>query len=160
MVKIRVKETAFGRDILDVLIEKQLQQVKFRELDVTQAISTVKSYLVKEFAPKKDEYPSKLKFLYPVNFDSARVLIAEYIAEFFQTGKIAVSELDTDFWLYTDHEIRQIILTEKEVDTLLRVLRKVQNPDHDMYARWKSQTERERWQAHIQAVYQVINQLK
>ena len=154
------KGCVFGHDLLEVLIDWQLKKVSFRELDVAQAISTMKSYLVSKFKRRKGECPSELRFLYPVYFDSARVLIAEYIAEFFQTGKIAVSELDTDFWLYIDHEIRQIILTEREVDTLLRVLRKVQNSDHDMCARWKSQTERECWQEHIQEVYQVISQLK
>ncbi len=138
----------------------QTEKLETDELDVALAISTVKRCLVNKFAPKKGEYPSELRFLYPAYFDSARVLIAEYGAEFFQTGKIILSELDIGLWLYTDHEIRQIILPEREIDALLRVLRKVQNTDHDMCARWKSQTNRERWREHIQEVYQVINQLK
>ncbi|RKJ38382.1 hypothetical protein D7X94_16595 [Acutalibacter sp. 1XD8-33] len=157
--KISVKETAFGQDMLEVLIEKQLQQAKFRELDVPQAIKTMKSHLVSKFAPQKGEYPSKLRFMYPTYFDSARVLVAEYVAEFFLTGKIAFSELNTNSWEYIDHEIRQIVLTETEADMLLRVLRKVQKPDHDMCSRWENPADRERWKAHIQAVYNVISQL-
>ena len=158
--KISVKETAFGQDMLEVLIEKQLRQVRFRELDVAQSIATIKSHLVSRLSPQKGEYPSELRFMYPVYFDSARVLIAEYIAEFFQTGKIAFSELDLTSWEYIDHEIRQIVLTEMEVDILLRVLRKVQNPGHDMCARWKALLDQQRWREHIQSVYQVIDQLK
>ena len=157
--KISVKETAFGQDMLEVLIEKQLRQVKFKELDVPWAIQAMKSYLVSKFAPQKGEYPSELRFMYPTYFDSARVLIAEYVAEFFLTGKIVFTELDTNAWEYIDHEIRQIVLTETEADMLLRVLRKVQKPDHDMCSRWKNQADRERWKAHIQAVYDVISQL-
>lgn len=157
--QISVKETAFGQDMLEVLAEKQLQQVKFRELNIPQAIKTMKSYLVSKFAPRKGEYPSELRFMYPTYFDSARVLIAEYVAEFFLTGKIAFSELNTNTWEYIDHEIRQIVLTETEADMLLRVLRKVQKPDHDMCSRWKNPADRERWKAHIQAVYNVISQL-
>ena len=97
--------------------------------------------------------------MYPTYFDSARVLIAEYIAEFFLTGKIIFSELDTNAWEYIDHEIRQIVLTGTQADMLLRVLLKVQNPAHDMCSRWKSLADRERWKAHIQAVYDVISQL-
>lgn len=155
-----VKDTQFGRDMLEILIEKQLGDVAFRELNVTQSIVTLKQHLVNKFAPTPGEYPSELRFLYPTYFDSARVLIAEYVAEFFQSGMIAFSELDIERWEYIDHEIRQIIITEKEVDTLLRVLRKVQNPAHDMYTRWPTLMERNRWIKHIQEVESVINYLK
>lgn len=158
--KISVKETAFGQDMLEVLIEKQLQQVSFQELDVPQSIATMKAYLVSKFSPRKGEYPSELRFMYPAYFDSARVLIAEYVAEFFQTGKIVFSELNMDLWKYVDHEIRKIAITEHEVDTLLRVLRKIQNHVHDMYARWKDPVDQQLWQEHIQEVYYIISQLK
>ncbi len=157
--KISVKETAFGHDMLEVLIEKQLRQVKFHELDVPQAIQTLKSHLIRKFSPLKGEYPSELRFMYPTYFDSARVLIAEYVEEFFLTGKIAFSELDTNAWEYIDHEIRQIVLTETEAEMLLRVLQKVQNPAHDMCSRWKETADRERWKLHIQEVYNVISRL-
>ncbi len=157
--KISVKETAFGQDMLEVLIEKQLRQVRFKELDVPQAIKTIKSHLISKFSPRKGEYPSELRFMYPTYFDSIRVLIAECVAEFFLTGRIAFSELDTNAWEYIDHEIRQIVLPETEANMLLCVLLKVQNPDHDMCSRWKNQADRERWKAHIQAVYDVISQL-
>ena len=84
----------------------------------------------------------------------------EYVAEFFQTGMILFSELDMERWEYIDHEIRALILTESEVDTLLRVLRMVQRSDHDMCARWKSTVDRNRWLDHIQEMHQVISQLK
>lgn len=157
--KISVKETAFGQDMLEVLIDKQLRQVKFKELDVPWAIQAMKSHLVSKFAPQKGEYPSELRFMYPTYFDSARVLIAEYVAEFFLTGKIVFTELDTNAWEYIDHEIRQIVLPETEANMLLRVLLKVQKTDHDMCSRWKNPADRERWKAHIQAVYDVISQL-
>lgn len=158
--QVSVKETAFGQDMLEVLIEQQLRQTSFRELDVPQAIKTVKAHLVRKFSPKKSEYPSELCFLYPTYFDSARVLIAEYVAEFFQTGRITLSELDVNTWEYMDHEIRQITMTEREVDTLLQVLRKVQNPNHDMCSKWTSAVSRQRWTAHIQEIYRILSKLK
>jgi len=157
---IIVKDSAFGRDMLEILMEKQLKQVDFRELDVPQSIVTLKAHLVNKFAPEQGEYPSELRFLYPTYFDSARVLIAEYVAEYFQTGMILFSELDMERWEYIDHEIRVLILTESEVDTLLRVLKKVQRPDHDMCARWKSEVDHNCWLEHIQEVRQVISKLK
>lgn len=122
--QVRVKETAFGRDMLEILMEKQLKQVDFRELDVPQSIVTLKAHLVNKFAPVQCEYPSELRFLYPTYFDSARVLIAEYVAEFFQAGMVIFSELDMERWEYIDHEIGVLILTEQDVDTLLRVLKR------------------------------------
>ncbi len=157
---VALKSTPFGHDMLDVLADNQLKSVGFRELDVSKAIITLKSYLVKKLAPKGGEYPSQLRFLYPVYFDSARVLLAECVSEFFQTGKVSVSELDTDLWMYTDHEIHQIILTEHDMDTLLRVLRKVQNPNHDLCSRWQDPADQARWRQHVQELYDVLRQLK
>lgn len=158
--QVSVKETAFGQDMLEVLIEKQLWQVYFQELDIPRAIKTMKVHLVHKFSPHKGEYPSKLRFLYPTYFDSARVLIAEYVAEFFQTGRITLSELDVNTWEYIEHEIRQITITEREVNTLLKVLCKVQNPNHDMCSRWTSSADRQRWAAHIQEIYRILSKLK
>jgi len=157
---IALKSLPFGHDMLDVLIDNQLKSAGFRELDVSKSIITLKSYLVKKLAPKGGEYPSHLRFLYPVYFDSARVLLAECVSEFFQTGKVSVSELDTDFWVYTDHKICQIVLTEHDLDTLLRALQKVQNPSHDLCSRWQDPAARARWRQHFQEVYDVLNRLR
>ena len=150
-----IKDGPFGRDMLDILIEQQLRQVDFCELDTAASIVTLKLALVKQLAR-----PYELRYLYPIYFDAARVLLAECVAEFFQTGKIVFSELDLEFWEYIDHKIRQIIITEREVDSLLRVLCRVQNPDHDLCARWQDPADRARWQNHIKEIYDVLILLK
>ena len=45
---ISVKDTAFGQDMLEVLAERQLEKIAFRELDIPCSIVTLKDYLVKE----------------------------------------------------------------------------------------------------------------
>lgn len=152
---LAIKNSPFGRDMLDILIENQLKQVDFCELDVPKAIVTLKSALVNQLAR-----PYELRYLYPVYFDAARVLLAEYVAEFFRTGKIIFMELDLEFWEYIDHETRQIAITERELDSLLRVLCRVQNTDHHLCARWQDPADRARWREHIQRVYDVLMKLK
>ena len=71
-----------------------------------------------------------------------------------------MSELDVQWMEYIDHEICQIILTETNVDVLLRVLRKVQSPDHDLCSRWQKPADRARWRQHAQDVYDILNQIK
>jgi len=68
--------------------------------------------------------------------------------------------LDMERWEYIDHEIRQIAISECEVNSLLRVLKKVQNSNHDMCARWKTWADQERWRKHIQDISRIISQLK
>ena len=90
---IRVKGTAFGQDMLEVLAERQLEKAEFRELDISHSIVTLKEYLVKKLSHGNWKvapglYQPELRYLYPVYFDSARVLLAECVAEFFQNGKI------------------------------------------------------------------------
>ena len=90
---IRVKDTAFGQDMLEVLAERQLERIGYQELDIAHSIQTLKEYLVKKLSHGNWRVDPglcqpELRYLYPVYFDSARVLLAECVAEFFQNGKI------------------------------------------------------------------------
>ena len=51
---ISVKDTAFGQDMLEVLAERQLEKIAFRELDIPCSIVTLKDYLVKELSHEED----------------------------------------------------------------------------------------------------------
>lgn len=133
-----IKASPLGKDLLDALWNKQPHDI----LDVSLAIVTLKEHLVKDLSP------GDLKYLYPVYFDAARVLIAECIAEFFQTGHIFIRALDPLRMRYGSHEIRQIIIMPKDVSRLLRVLRRVKKPTHDLYQKHGGRG----WGEHIEIV--------
>ena len=86
--------------------------------------------------------------------------MAECVAEFFQTGMIYMAVLDPYRMEYVEHEIRLLVLTPEDIATLLRTIHKVQNPTHDLIARWKDPADRERWREHIQKLHQTISQLQ
>ena len=153
---VSVKETAFGQDMLEVLAERQLENTACHGLAVSQSIVTLKEHLVKKLSHGKWKIDPglcqpELRYLYPVYFDSVRVLLAECVAEFFQTGKVYLSVLDVSRMEYVEHE---------DTAALLRVLRKVQNPAHDLIARWKDTADRGRWMEHFQTLHQTISQLQ
>ena len=160
-----VKDSAFGQDMLEVLAERQLPKTAFRELDISTSIVTLKEYLVKKLSHgnwKVDPgfCQPELRCLYPVYFDSVRVLLAECVAEFFQTGMIYMAALDLYRMEYIEHEIRQIVLRPEDVSSLLRALRKAQNPAHDLITRWKDSADRERWREHIKCLFEYISKLQ
>ncbi len=162
---IRVKDTAFGQDMLEVLAERQLERIGYQELDIAHSIQTLKEYLVKKLSHGNWSVDPglcqpELRYLYPVYFDSARVLLAECVAEFFQNGKIYMAVLDPYHMEYVEHEIRLLVLRPEDVSSLLRALKKVQDPSHDLIARWKDPAQRERWGEHMRALYQTISQLQ
>ena len=120
---ISVKDTAFGQDMLEVLAERQLERIGYRELDIAHSILTLKDYLVKKLSHGNWRVdPSlcqpELRYLYPIYFDSVRILLAECVAEFFQTGKIYMAVLDPYRMEYLEHEIRQMVLRPEDVTTL------------------------------------------
>ena len=161
---ISVKDTAFGQDMLEVLAERQLEKAAYHGLAISPSIVTLKEYLVKKLSHGKWKMDPglcqpELRGLYPVYFDSVRILLAECVAEFFQTGKIYMAVLDPYRMEYVEHEIRQMVLRPEDVTTLSRALHKAQNPDHDLIARWKDPADRGRWMEHIRALYQTISQL-
>ena len=162
---ISVKDTAFGQDMLEVLAERQLEKVSYCGLDISRSILTLKEYLVKKLSHGNWRVDPglcqpELRYLYPIYFDSVRVLLAECVAEFFQTGRIYMAVLDPYRMEYVEHEIRLLILRPEDVSSLLRTLKKVQDPSHDLIARWKNQTDRERWTEHMRTLCQTINQLQ
>ena len=162
---VSVKETAFGQDMLEVLAERQLERIGYRELDIAHSIQTLKAYLVKKLSHGKWKIDPglcqpELRYLYPTYFDSVRVLLAECVAEFFQTGKVYMAVLVPYRMEYVEHEIRQIVLRPEDVTTLSRALHKAQNPDHDLIARWKDPADRGRGMEPFQTLYQTISQLQ
>ena len=162
---ISLKDSAFGQDMLEVLAERQLEKVSYCGLDISHSILTLKDYLVKKLSHGNWRVdPSlcqpELRYLYPIYFDSVRILLAECVAEFFQTGKIYMAVLDPYRMEYVEHEIRQMVLRPEDVTILSRTLHKAQNPDHDLIARWKGHADRGRWMEHIRALYQTISQLQ
>ena len=162
---ISLKDSAFGQDMLEVLAERQLEKVSYCGLDISRSILTLKEYLVKKLSHGNWRVDPglcqpELRYLYPIYFDSVRVLLAECVAEFFQTGRIYMAVLDPYRMEYVEHEIRLLILRPEDVSALLRALKKVQAPSHDLIARWKNQTDRERWTEHMRVLYQTISQLQ
>ena len=162
---IRVKGTAFGQDMLEVLAERQLEKAEFRELDISHSIVTLKEYLVKKLSHGNWKvapglYQPELRYLYPVYFDSVRVLLAECVAEFFQTGRVYMAVLDPCRIEYVEHKIRQLVLRPEDISSLLRALHKAKSPAHDLISRWKNPADRERWMEHIRTLHQTISQLQ
>ena len=160
-----VKDTAFGQDMLEVLAERQLERIAFRELDIPCSIGTLKGYLVKKLSHGDWNIDPglcqpELRYLYPVYFDSVRVLLAECVAEFFQTGMIYMAVLDPYRMEYVEHEIRQLTIRPEDVSSLLRALHKAQNPAHDLISRWKDPADRERWTKHLRELHRFISQLQ
>lgn len=162
---VNVKDTAFGQDMLEVLAERQLENTAYHGLAISQSIVTLKEHLVKKLSHGKWKIDPglcqpELRYLYPIYFDSVRVLLAECVAEFFQTGKVYLSVLDVSRMEYVEHEIRQMVLRPEDVTILSRTLHRAQNPDHDLIARWKDPADRGRWMEHFQTLYQTISQLQ
>lgn len=162
---ISVKDTAFGQDMLEVLAERQLEKIAFRELDIPCSIVTLKDYLVKELSHGNWNIDPglcqpELRYLYPIYFDSVRILLAECVAEFFQTCMVYMTVLDPYRMEYVEHEIRQLTIRPEDVSSLLRVLHKAQNPAHDLIARWKDPADRDRWRKHIWELHHAISQLQ
>ena len=62
-----VKDTAFGQDMLEVLAERQLEKISFRELDTSCSIVTLKGYL--RLAADIDNRIAKLKLRYKATGD-------------------------------------------------------------------------------------------
>ncbi len=143
---VSIKASPLGQDLQDALWDRQHNGV----LDISKSIITLKEYLVKDLSP------GDLKYLYPVYFDAARILIAECVADFFQTGRICITALDPLRMRYAEHKIRQIIITQEDISGLMRVLCRVKEPNHNLYRKHGGKG----WAEHLERLCQALIRLQ
>ena len=73
-----------------------------------------------------------------------------------RTGELIVTEYVGENYDPVDHHIKGVTVTNAELKILLDELRKVQDPEHEIYQSWFEDSDCEKWLAHIRAVQQSL----
>ena len=86
------------------------------------------------------------------------MLIAEYLADYYRTGKLIVYEYVRESCDLVEYRIRLFVVMNADLKLLLGELQSVQNLEHWLYRFWFRDEIREEWLAHIQSVYQTLKE--
>lgn len=160
---ITMRQSDYGLDLLGTIVDAQLKKVDFSTFHVAGAIELLRQDILEEIKRANQGCPpEKLEFYinanFPRNFTQAALLIAECLANYYRTGELTVNEYIGENYDPIEHHIKEFTVTESDLAFLLDELRKVQNPEHEIYQSWFRDSDREKWLVHIQSVYQTIKE--
>lgn len=152
-----------GLDMLGLIRTKQLKKVDFTTFNVAEAIkllnedtqSEIERYQQKPASESTEFYINEYLMH---NFTHAAVLVAECLAEYYQTGEWVVYDYVGEDNDMVERRVKDFIVTRDDLQSLLEVLRSVQDPEHWRYQCWVDDETCKRWLTHIQSVYQTLQQ--
>ena len=158
---ITERESDYGLDLLGTIVAKQLKAVDFATFNVMDALEIIKADIMEEIRKANRGYSAEDLVFYfgisfPQNFTHGALLIAECLADYYRTGELIVTEYVGENYDPVDHHIKEITVTNAELKILLDELRKVQDPEHEVYQSWFEDSDCEKWLAHIQSVQQSL----
>lgn len=160
---ITMRQSDYGLDLLGTVVKAQLKKVDFSTFNVTEAIDLLRQDILEEIKrSNRGCPPEKLDYYinanYPQNFTQAALLIAECLADYYRTGELTVTEYVGANHNPVDHRIKIFTVTEDDLNILLDELRKVQDPEHELYQSWFTEKTRQKWLIHIRAIQQTLEE--
>ena len=150
-----------GLDLLGIIVAEQLRKVDFATFNVAEAVKLLNEDTQNEIEQYRQKPPSEITEFYineslMHNFTHAAVLVAECLAEYYQTGELIVYDYVGENYDPVKHHIKDFIVTSADLQSLLEVLQSVQNPEHWRYQCWVDDETCQSWLTHIQYVYQTL----
>ena len=159
---ITMRESDYGLDLLETIIGTQLKAVDFSTFNVTDALEVIKADIMEEIrqANRGCSAAELVIFFserFPYNFTQGALLIAECLADYYRTGELVVYDYVGERCDPVEHRIKEFVVTECDLQLLLKELQSVQDPEHEEFKSWKSDAIRNEWLNHVQSVYQTLS---
>lgn len=160
---ITERQSDHGLDLLEIIVARQLREVDFATFNVSEARELLRQDTQNEIEQyRQKERPPALKEFYletlTHSFIHAEVLIAECLADYYQTGELTIYDYVGENYDPIEYRIKDFIVSSADFPPLLEVLRSVQSPEHWLYQSWCDEDTRQRWLAHIQSVQRSLKE--
>lgn len=154
---ITERESDYGLDLLNTIATKQLKATDFAAFNVAEALDIITADIMEQIRKANRGCSAESLVYYfgisfPQSFTHGALLIAECLADYYRTGELIITDYDGETQDMVDHHIKAVIVTKSELKILFDELRKVQDPDHEIYQSWHEDNDREKWLSHIQFV--------
>ena len=158
---ITERESDYGLDLLGTIVATKLKAVDFATFNVAEALDVITADIMEEIRKANRGCSAEDLVFYfsenfPKNFTHGTLLIAECLADYYRIGELIVTEYVGENCDPVDHHIKGVTVTNAELKILLDELRKVQDPEHEIYQSWFEDSDCEKWLAHIRAVQQSL----
>lgn len=160
---ITMRQSDYGLDMLNSIMEQQLQKTDFKSFNVSEAIELLKADILDEIeTANRGCSPNLLEAftaeMFPYRFSQAAQLLAECTADFCRKGELVVDEYLGDQEGFVKRHVPEITATEDSIQVLLEELSKVQEPTNAIYRSWFEDSTREAWLAHVRELSQTLKE--
>lgn len=160
---ITMRQSDYGLDMLNSIMEQQLQKTDFKCFNVPESIEILKADILDEIETANRGCSPKLleaftAEMFPYRFSQAAQLLAECTADFCRNGELVVDEYLGDEEGFVKRHVPEITATEDSIQILLEELSKVQQPTHAIYQSWFKDSDREAWLAHMRELSQTLQE--
>ena len=160
---ITMRQSDCGLDLLGIIVEEHLKKVDFATFNVRDALAVLRQNIQNEIDQySQQQRPPELKKSYMEtlshDFTHAALLIAECLADYYQTGELIVFDYVGENYDPVKYHVKSFIVTETDLQPLLAELESVQNPEHWKYQGWASEAILQQWLKHIQSVCQILKE--
>ena len=158
---ITMRQSDCGLDLLGIIVAEQLRKVDFATFNVRDTLEVLRQNIQNEIEQyRQQQRPPELKKSYMEtlshDFTHAALLVAECLADYYQTGELIVFDYVGENYDPVEHHIKNFIVTKNDLQPLLAELESVQDPEHWKYQGWAGEEILQQWLKHVRSVYQVL----
>lgn len=152
---INARERNSGRDLTCELVDRLFHPDGFKVFDVPKALAIAKEFSIRDVRTTYNPNDGRnhipmLRYNWANYYDGAKLLIADFVVEFYRTGALAVDDFDRETDRFTPKNIRKMNLPQRELDRLIHTLQRMQDPKPPLNHRWGDEKEpQEQWEAYI-----------
>ena len=161
---VTMRESDYGLDMLDSIMEAQLEKNDFKCFHVGQAVELLRQEIIDEIrranrgcTPERLEEYIEMNF--PGDFQQAAMLIAECLAEYYEKGELVVDANSKRNTGPQERHIREVSVTEEDLRLLLTEVQNALSPESEMMSEWEwADGCQEKWMAYAEGLCRVLEQ--
>lgn len=159
---ITMRQSDQGLDWLDFTILPKLKETNFAAFSVSEAIELLRKDILDVIKrANRGCSPEDMKFYveenFPREFAHAAMLIAECLADYYRTGELVLYDYVKGRSDPIEYHVKKFVVTKDDLELLLKELKSVQEPEHEVYDSWIEDETREKWLVHIRSVHQLLS---
>lgn len=160
---VTMRESDYGLDLLELVRDAQLAGIDYKCLNIAEAIELLREHILDEIKKaNRGCTPEELDFYIKENFqrdfEQAALLIAECLADYYEHGELIIHDFSSKNTGKHERHIRDVIVTDKDLELLLTEMRKALSPESELFKSWEKSEYLEEWQAYVKALCQTLEQ--
>lgn len=160
---VTMRQSDYGLDLLDLIIDKQLRKIDFNCFHVLEAIELLRLKILDEIKKEnrggtQEELDFYIELNFQRDFEQAVLLVAECLTDYYEHGELVVHDFSQKNEGQSERHIREFIVTDEDLRLLLTEARNALSPESELRKSWEESEHFEEWQAYVNVICRILEQ--